>query len=370
MIKEKDHFFSLIKGEDEQLGSLVENIGYSYLDSLVSIGFLPPDDTKNLQEPPERLPQDRKGLIACYVIYSGIIDENRAINGGFSAYIKNYILKQDAFGKVVGDRSIADVLGADEITSVYKEWQDDLIRVITEKVTSFVLEKRRRIRVELKKAILLRIAELLSMEVSNDEETGEFLDSIPELRAMAEENGYRVNAESLNEEDRKALSFCADFYLDLLEVLYLNGIGERRIEEYKDLYDEEERLKEDFYFRDIEDEALMNFGDIYEYQSILYSSALKPSLCYKSKFDLIGIAKLINSPYCFPKGLKDRFFNSKFKEYALALYTDSQIKESVSPYILARWDKYLQKQEDKGSIYEAPVNKNKKAFIKKTNKKK
>lgn len=384
MSKIYDYFEGLIKAgeisseEAKAVCGRVERIkekigGYSYLDSLVSIGFLSPDEAKSLQEPPEELPKDRKGLIASYVIYSKAIDFNKAITGDYVAKLKASIRKRDLSGMVTGDKSIADVLGEDETTALYVEEQDALVGSVKEIVEAFVLEKRRRIRQELKKAILIRIANALSLEPVENEETGEPIDSIPYLRAMAKENGYRENAKSLNEEDRKALSLCADFYLDLLEVLSLNGIGDRRTEEYKALYDEEGYLKETFYYRDIEDEALTEFADMYDFQSTIYALALNASLSYKTKVSYGDLAKLINSKYCYPDDLVvGRLLNTKFREYALALYEDSQLKEKLSPEGLAKWDKFLQEQGYTGSTDEAPAKpsaKKKATTTKKTKKK-
>ena len=346
-----------IAGRMERLDdSITRTLGeYGYKDSLVSNGFLTPDEAKSLQEPPKELPQERRLLIASYVQYSKAIDFNKALTGDYLSKIKETIAQRDFTG-LKPEESIADYLGTEEATNLFKEWQDTLVGSLTEIVGSFVLEKRRRIREELKRAILVRIANALSMEPETDEETGEPIDSIPYLRLKAKEYGYRASAKSLNDEDKKALSLCADYYLDLLEVLSLNGVGDERTERNKGLYDEEGYLKETYYYKDIEDEALFEFGDIYDYQTTLYALALNASLSYKTKVNYGDLAKLINSTYCSPEDIViGRLLNTKFREYALALYEDEQLKEKLSPEGLTKWERFLEEFGVKRATDEAPA---------------
>lgn len=351
-----------ITGRMERLQEGVGN--YTYLDSMVSNGYLSPDEAKSLQEPLQELPQGKRLLIACYVQYSKAIDYNKALTGDYLNKIRASIQARDFTGKKE-DESIADFLGEDRAIELYKEWQDALVASVTEVVSSFVLEKRRRIRVELKKAILVRIANALSLEPVENEETGEPIDSIPYLREMAKENGYRENAKSLNEQDRKALSLCADYYLDLLEVLSLNGVEDARTERNKGLYDEEGNLKETFYYEDIADEALMEFADVYDFQSTLYALALNATLSNKIKFHYSDFAKIINSKYASPEDLViGRLLNTKFREYALALYEDEQLREKLSPATLEKWERFLEEQGLTGSTDEAPATPVKKASSK------
>lgn len=322
---------------------------YDYLDSLVSIGYLSPDEAKSLREPLQELPRGKKLLIACYVQYSKAIDYNKAINGDLLTKVQEAVGKRDISAMAEGNKSLTEVLGFEEAKNLLNEWIDALVGSVKDIVSNFVCEKRRRIRAELKKALLLRMANALSFEVEQSEETGEPLDSIPYLRAMAKENGYRENAKSLNDEDRKALSLCADYYLDLLEVLHLNGVEEARVEEYKSLYDEEERLKEDFYYRDQADEALLEFADIAYMQSKLYDVALLGDLRLKgASVNYMNLCKVINSEYLTPEDLVvGRVLNTKFREYAIALYEDEQLKAKLSPENLKKWDKFLKSVKDK-----------------------
>lgn len=356
-----------IAGRMERLDdSITRTLGeYGYKDSLVSNGFLTPEEAKSLQEPLQELPKGKKLLIACYVLYSKAIEYNKAINGDLISKMRATIRKRDLSGMATGDKAIIDVLGEEETARLYKEWEDELVGAITEVVSNFVCKERRILRRELKKAILVRIANALSLEPVENEETGEPIDSIPYLREMAKENGYRENAKSLNEDDRKALSLCADYYLDLLEVLSLNGVGEERTERNKGLYDEEGYLKETFYYEDIADEALMEFGDIYDYQSTLYALALNASLSLKVGNSHGDFARLINSTYCTPDDLViGRLLNTKFREYALDLYRDEQLKEKLSPATLAKWEKFLKEEGVKSATDEAPATPVKKASSK------
>lgn len=315
----------------------------STLDSLVNIGYLTPDEAKSLQEPLKELPKSKKLLIACYLQYSKAIDYSKAINGDFLTSIRETIRKRDLSRYSEENKSIRDILGTEETNRLLNEWDDALISSAKEIVTTFVCEKRRRIRGELKKALLLRMANALSVEAFEDEETGELFDSIPYLREMAKANGYREDAQELNEADRTALSLCADHYLDLLELLYINGTGEERTKAYEALYDEEGYLKESFYYKDIKDEALMEFGDIYYLLSNVFYLALQDKLALKdTNIRLTTICREINAIHFEPDDLVvGRVLNTKFREYAINLYRDEQFNVKLSPDKLEKWEKFL-----------------------------
>ena len=188
------------------------NVGETYfLDCLVEQGFISAEEAKSLQGNLITLPQSKKLLIACYVQCSPLINPSSRITS-------NHIdILRDA-------KDNATIQGL-------KDWLSLNITLRKEYATNFVLNRRGRIRQELKRAILVQIANALSVAPYEDKETGETLDNIPYLRNVIKGYGYREDAKKLNDDDRKALSLCADYYLDWLEVLSLNGVGARILEE-------------------------------------------------------------------------------------------------------------------------------------------
>lgn len=228
--------------------------------SLLEVGYITPDEAKTYREQLTELPQDRKGLVVAYYLrglYNSLYETpTMETTEKIADTIASFHLSER--GALKNGKTIADTLTPEEQI----RWTDELTAIhISEEIKiaeTFVDAKRKRIRAKLLNFLSLEIAVSLSMP-----DDGE-LDSIPYLRELLQEKGYRANAKSLNDGDKKAIQEAALHYLNLLELSFLNGVGLLRYEEYKSLRDEEdETFKEDFYYRDVYDEALTEFECTY-----------------------------------------------------------------------------------------------------------
>lgn len=307
----------------EILEYIERNVGETYfLDCLAEQGFISSEEAKNLQGNLITLPQSKKTLIAGYVQYSPLINSSSRITS-------NHIdILRDA-------KDNATIQGL-------KDWLSLNVTLRKECATNFVLNKRGRIRQELKRAILVQIANALSVAPYEDKETGEALDNIPYLRNVIKGYGYREDAKELNDDDRKALSLCADYYLDWLEVLSLNGEGARILEEINEITNEEGELTETFYYETIAHEAIDNFREIYEYQNMLYGLALSSSLNGVGSAPYKDFSVLMNARKGgLSSGIAEALLKTKFAEYANTLYSYRELKNKLTPTSLRKWEEYL-----------------------------
>lgn len=133
-----------------------------------------------------------------------------------------------------------------------------------EAAATFVGAQRRRLRAELFKMLRIMIAYELSKELP---ESG--IDFIPYLRDMAAEKGYRAKAKSLNDKDKAAIDECTAYYLDLLELIFLNGEGEERYRLFCECPE-----GETYMYRDEEDEAITSYYPVYMNLEAIFYEAL------------------------------------------------------------------------------------------------
>lgn len=219
---------------------------------LLNEGYITPDEAMTYREQLTELPRDRKGLVVAYFLL-GIDTLNFATSYGASERIAELLDSYKQPGEMV------DVLTDDE-----KDKLADVLPTIRtqerlKRAETFVDVKRRRIRAKLLKMLLLDIALSLSYPKPKKGE----LDNIAYLRDGLKRSGYQGKGKSLSESDKEIIQSAAEYYLDLLELAFLNGEGERRGEEYRSLQDEDGNFKEEFNYRDDLDEALTEFSFIY-----------------------------------------------------------------------------------------------------------
>lgn len=233
------------------------------VEDLVEYGYLSPDEAEQYRKPLSALPSDRKGLIVAYFL-KGLYDPNVTDfedTTSLQNFIRGFRLPERGFGK--GDRTIADVLSPEE----GKEFRTGYRKLTTasglRRAEDFIDSKRRRLRDRLLRTMRARVASALSLEPVKED--GETLDSTPYLRDYAVEHGYRPRAKTISASDRQAIESAASYYLDLLELCYLNGQGEeRRTEKYpRYLSEDSGKWDETFYYDDEVDEALTEYSDVY-----------------------------------------------------------------------------------------------------------
>ena len=227
--------------------------------SLLNAGYITPEEAEIYREPLEELPKDRKGLIVAYYL-SGVesrkdIAPSLEFSEKIGSIIGSFRLRER--GALKDGRTIADTLTPEERI----RWASSLSRAHAEEyikyAEDFVATKRGRVRKQLLKFVRLFIISSLA----EDEEPE--LDPITFLRARLRDHGYQPYTRSLSDTDKEAIEEAASYYLDLLELAFLTGLGIIRREEYKRLRDEKGAFREDFYYRDELDEALTEYDSVY-----------------------------------------------------------------------------------------------------------
>ena len=227
--------------------------------SLLNAGYITPEEAEIYREPLAELPRDRKGLVVAYYL-SGVesrkdIAPSLEFSEKIGSIIGSFRLRER--GALKDGRTIADTLTPEERI----RWASSLSRAHAEEhikyAEDFVATKRGRIRKQLLKFVRLFIISSLA----EDEEPE--LDPIPYLRDRLREHGYQPYTRSLSDTDKEAIEEAASYYLDLLELAFLTGLGIIRREEYKRLRDEKGAFREDFYYRDELDEALTEYDSVY-----------------------------------------------------------------------------------------------------------
>ena len=227
--------------------------------SLLNAGYITPEEAEIYREPLEELPKDRKGLVVAYYLSGVESRKDIAPSLEFSEKIGSIIgsFRLHERGALKDGRTIADTLAPEERI----RWASSLSRAHAEEhikyAEDFVATKRGRIRKQLLKFVRLFIISSLA----EDEEPE--LDPIPYLRDRLREHGYQPYTRSLSDTDKEAIEEAASYYLDLLELAFLTGLGIIRREEYKRLRDEKGAFREDFYYRDELDEALTEYDSVY-----------------------------------------------------------------------------------------------------------
>lgn len=226
--------------------------------SLLKVGYITPAEAEAYREEQKELPKDRKALVVLYYLRNG--DATTPSMEGIERtqeVVASFHLRER--GALSNGKTIGDTLTKEEAN----RWVDELTAIHIQegirRAETFVDAKRKRIRSKLLRYACIEV----SLSLMDDQESRTGLDSIPYLRELLKEKGYRRRAKSLNEKDREAIQEAALHYLDLLELSFLNGVGLLRSEEYEPLQDETGGFKEDFYYRDAYDEALIEFESLY-----------------------------------------------------------------------------------------------------------
>ena len=228
---------------------------------LLDHGYITPDEAEQYRAQLEELPTDRKGLVVAYFL-SGYYDSNVM---DFEDYdrIKDATAALHLSEKsMTSNESISDVCSYDEIGAYRKRLSSLLYDSQLRRAENFVDSKRNRLRLEFLRQTRIRVANALSMPP--EKEDGETLDANPYVRDVAISNGYRPRAKSINDTDRQAIETASLYYLDLLELVNLNGEAERRYREVYPKYLSEDGSvwSEEFRYSDELDEAITELGDL------------------------------------------------------------------------------------------------------------
>ena len=220
------------------------------ISSLIAQGYITPDEATAFRDLKE-LPKDRKGLATAYYLL-GIDSRLEYLPSiGFIERMKESLVEMfKTFEGVAAARNGEDPNGMDEAA---KRIDSITIQEKIKWAETFVDARRGIVRDKVLKFLQIEIA----LRLSKPDE-GRW-DCIVYLRDLLREKGYNGRSDSLNDKDRQIIREAAVYYLDLMELSFLNGTFTEREEEYKSLQDEEGSFKEDYYYRDIFDEVLLAF---------------------------------------------------------------------------------------------------------------
>ena len=229
---------------------------------LLSYGYLTEDEAKAYREQPTELPKDRKSLVVAYFLSgadggaerSPKLFEMDAIKEVIAAL---HLKERNAFAN---GGTLKDVLSEEE-QEAFMRWQRNTHTMgRIELAETFVDAKRKRIRAQL----LRLFPPFMALELAEKKPRKGELDPIGSLRGGLAERGYRATAKSLNEKDREAIQEAAEYFLDLLELAYLNFEDEIREIEYLPYLNEDgSRWAREYRYKDETDEALLSYPDFY-----------------------------------------------------------------------------------------------------------
>ncbi len=235
---------------------------------LLEGGLITPETQARYSQPFQELPTDREELKLAYYLqiwtldYPVDIQRAERINSLCDEYdiAKNFKALK-ARGKRTEDMTLYELLGDKD----GKRTKRQIIRIQAEGglhlAELFVDTKRKRIKTKALPLVSLCLAATLAIHNADDS-----LNDIPHLRKWAAEGGYKDNMdaplEALRESSFEGLEGAAAKALDVIELAYLNGILEARLQEVESVRSEEDRFREPFPYRDIYDEVIFNLADI------------------------------------------------------------------------------------------------------------
>lgn len=282
-------FQAMLQRDREELEALptpekIRKEREGYIADLLKVGYLSSDEAERYnKEQLTELPQDRKSLVVAYFLlgvenYKDIVQTTEEYEQ-MNRVIRSFHLYEK--GALQDDTTIADVLTPKEVDRFISELSRVRIEARIKRAEEFVDAKRRRIRGSLLNFFPLLICSSLA-EYEKEEELE--LDPIPNLKDHLKEWGYRGRGKSLNAKDRDAIEKAASYYLDLLELASLNGVGILRYEEYRGLRDNNGAFKSDFIYRDEYDEALTEWECLYD----LFNMAVRDFYVDGTARDAIG----------------------------------------------------------------------------------
>ena len=232
------------------------------VEDLIRCGYITEEEAAAYREKPTELPTDRKGLVIAYFLSGADRDRERVPNFEETETIHDVIASFNLSDRGVfkDGGTIADVLTPEEQDEFTDGLHNAHTRARVKLAETFVDAKRKRI-----KAQLLKIfPPFIALELAEKKPKKGELDPIAHLREGLSGCGYRDKAKSLNAKDKKAIQEAAEYYLDLLELCFLNWDAELREAEYLDYLSEDGSVwVKDFEYRDDVDEALITYTGFY-----------------------------------------------------------------------------------------------------------
>lgn len=285
---------------------------------LLNVGYITPDEAKVYKNQLVELPKDKKGLVVAYFLLGMTDDFSKPpmleTFERITETIASFNLRERGVWR--NGKSIADTLTGEEQNKLAEELIAIHIKEKIKRAEAFVYSKRNRIRSRLLRLFPMEIALSLSEPKPENE-----LDSIPYLREVLQNNGYKGKCKTLSDEDNQAIQAAALHYLDLIECAFLSGIGRLRYEEYKEEYlnDGETEFVKSLLYRDVYDEVLTEFEFIYLLMHAATTNFYTDGTP-KEAIDFMGA--LINK--LLKEELKDKYNKLKGGKFSCLLEEDSK----------------------------------------------
>lgn len=257
----------------------IRSIREAKLRSLLNLGYIDEREFKAYEQLPKDFITDRKSLIANY--YCLEIDErlHALPTTEYNKKIRDLLDTDINYSNVIFGGSFADGVPIETQRKVALELSKPYVADNVNRARNFVDYKRNRILTRLQGLFIRRVVLLLLGE--ND---------TPSLIRILVKQGYRVDADSLNDKDRGAIERGAINVIWLLELAMLNGLAMVRYEEFSKLYDTEGNLKEAYHYRDGYDELLLGF-------EMEYRILLKATMDFYTDKTTKGVIGFLNGLY-------------------------------------------------------------------------
>lgn len=273
------------------------------LQALCSLGILTPKEAEAYKEAPAELPADKKALIVNYFLLN-IYDEKKTVyREPFSE-----LLASIPYRIIPG--SVADVKNMSFLdrydigkAEALERFAGRSIEYYYRCAQTFVGAYRNRFRAYLMPYMRMEVAAALS---EGEPKAGE-MNPAPVLWDIVKEAGYRDKAKSLNETDRAAIDKAATYFLNVIELGFLNGELVKAEQRKENAPTSEGVLTENFYYENEYDEALWN----YEVVECIFLGALYEAL--NGGDALPEIKKSLKRIY-FGIGLREKKDEEEWKE--------------------------------------------------------
>lgn len=223
---------------------------------LLKIEYITPEEAEKAKSELTSLPTDTKELVLAY-LFRGLFDWGSYNPLEFCGAFKPFhdatnLAKQRSHG--ILSKPLAAYLSEAELSAMLEEGKTERTKYEVARAETFVASKRRRLRNTLLKLMRVGIADILLHRKPYD--NAYYL--YEQLKPMK----YRRGAKNLTDKDKEAVEVGAHYYLDLLELAFLNGTGDAIIE-HDDKFTEDGVYTEDIYDENATEEAMRNVGYIY-----------------------------------------------------------------------------------------------------------
>lgn len=235
-----------------------QEVREAILSFLLNNDFISFDKSQEFAKPLEALPETREDLIVAYLC-KGVYDPSKLspihINDAQRSMLDGFGIRRFGFGDWLDkDNGRLEDRLREKDKKAFELFVNDInFEDMIRTAQTFVDGRRER----LKRTIANSLICAFASDLLKDEKETEY-DAIPYLREELKKAGFRLKAKTLNDSDKEALEAVAAKYLDLIEYLYLSGIGDE-IERKHEQMPEGEMI----WYESIHDEVVAHYLGFY-----------------------------------------------------------------------------------------------------------